>query len=105
MFEEFRRGDSGRFIVTESVERLIEKSNSKFVLLSYGSTGKLTLDEIMDSIDQSEYEYRTTTREQSANVMASMTWTDEWTGQHTSGRKNIEHLILIAKDGFNSHPA
>ena len=102
VFEEFRRGDSGRFIVTEAVEKLIEKTNSKFVLLSYGSTGKLTLDEIMDSIRQSGYEYRTTTREQTANVMASMTWTDEWTGQHTSGNKNTEHLILVAKEGFNS---
>ena len=101
-FEEFRRGDSGRFIVTEAVEKLIEKTNSKFVLLSYGSTGKLTLDEIMDSIRQSGYEYRTTTREQTANVMASMTWTDEWTGQHTSGNKNTEHLILVAKEGFSS---
>ena len=103
VFEEFRRGDSGQFIVTEAVAELIEKTNSKFVLLSYGSTGKLTLDEIMDSIIQSGYEYRTTTREQTANVMASMTWTDDWTGQHTSGNKNTEHLILVAKEGFNSH--
>ncbi len=102
VFEEFRRGDSGRFIVTEAVEKLIEKTNSKFVLLSYGSTGKLTLDEIMDSIRQSGYEHRTTTREQTANVMASMTWTDEWTGQHTSGNKNTEYLILVAKEGFKS---
>ena len=102
VFEEFRRGDSGQFIVTEAVAELIEKTNSKFVLLSYGSTGKLTLDEIMDSIIQSGYEYRTTTREQTANVMASMTWTDDWTGQHTSGNKNTEHLILVAKEGFNS---
>ncbi len=34
--------------------------------------------------------------------LGSISQTDEWTGQHTSGNKNTEHLILVAKEGFNS---
>jgi adenine-specific DNA-methyltransferase len=96
VFEDFRKAESGKFIVTEAVEKLIDETKSRYVLLSYGSTGRLTRDEILKSIREAGYEPpKLSEWEQSANVMAAMTWTDEWTGQRTSESKNTESLMLI----------
>ena len=98
VFESFKRAESGKFVVTEAVEKLIDETKSRWVLLSYGSTGRLTQQEIVTSIKQAGYNSpKQSDWEQSANVMSAMTWTNDWTGQRTSGSTNTEYLMLIDK--------
>lgn len=95
MFEEFRRGDSGRFVVVEAIEKLITNANARYVILSYGSGGRATAQEISevlcrngDLIEVIEIDYK-------RNVMANMRWTHEWV--RDAEEPNREFLFVIAK--------
>lgn len=94
VFEEFRRAPSGRFVVTEAIDRLLRETQAEYVLLSYSSGGRATKSELMEVItgngelvDFSEIDYR-------KNVMASMKWSNEWAAEDD---KNKEYLFLIRK--------
>lgn len=78
VFEEFRKDESGQFIAVEAIKRLLQSTNSKWILLSYSSGGRATAEELNcalrdrgEIIEILEIDYR-------KNVMAEMTWTDEW---------------------------
>lgn len=95
IFEEFRRGPSGRFLAVEAIERLIKKIPAKYVLLSYSSGGRATASELMEMLQEvgeiqeiAEIEYK-------RNVMAGMRWTNEWIRPKEG--KNIEYLFLLRK--------
>ena len=94
-FEEFRRSESGRFKAVEAIEKLIETTNSPFIILSYSSKGRATREELNDTITRSarlrdvlEIEYR-------SNVMRGMRWTNEWVDH--SDKQNHEYLFLLEK--------
>jgi adenine-specific DNA-methyltransferase len=40
VFEEFRRSETGRFIAVEAIERLIQRVQAKWIILSYSSGGR-----------------------------------------------------------------
>jgi adenine-specific DNA-methyltransferase len=42
VFEEFRKSESGRFIVIEAIEKLIKETQANYILLSYSSGGRAT---------------------------------------------------------------
>ena len=95
IFEEFRRGDSGRYIAVEAIERLIKMVRAKWVILSYSSGGRATVDELNEVIcangkllDALEISYN-------RNVMSNMSWTKEWLRNVES--PNREFLFLIEK--------
>jgi adenine-specific DNA-methyltransferase len=95
VFEEFRRSDSGRFIVVEAIERLLRETRSKHIILSYSSGGRATaqeLNRVISSVGRVieivEVDYR-------RNVMAGMRWTNEWISEAES--PNREFLFLIEK--------
>jgi len=49
VFEEFRKGNSGRFIVIEAIERLIRETKTDYIILSYSSGGRATASELKSS--------------------------------------------------------
>ena len=95
VFEEFRRDGSGQFVAVEAIERLIRKVRSKFLILSYSSSGRATAKELNEVIrangrllDVIEIDYK-------KNVMAGMCWTNEWL--RDTELPNREFLFLIEK--------
>jgi Adenine-specific DNA methylase len=95
VFEEFRKGKSGRFVVLESIDRLIRETKAEHIVLSYSSGGRAMaseLREVMNShgklIAVEEIDYK-------KNVMAAMKWTNDWVKD--SEEKNKEFLFLMAK--------
>ena len=95
VFEDFRKSDSGRFVVVEAIERLLKTTRAGHIILSYSSGGRATaeeLDEVINSagkpIEVLEIDYR-------RNVMAGMRWTNEWVSEAET--PNREFLFLIEK--------
>ena len=94
VFEEFQRNsESGRFLAVEAIERLIQSTSARWIILSYSSGGRGTADEMHnilagsgDVVDIIELDYR-------RNVMAEMKWTNEWLRDAES--PNREFLFLI----------
>jgi adenine-specific DNA-methyltransferase len=95
VFEEYRRNEAGRFIVVEAIERLLQQTKARHVILSYSSGGRATAEELNDVISRSgklidvvEVDYR-------RNVMGGMRWTHEWI--RDAEQTNREFLFLIEK--------
>lgn len=95
VFEDFRKNDSGRFIVVEAIERLLKTTRAGHIILSYSSGGRATAEELNDVIASAgrlvevlEIDYR-------KNVMAGMRWTNEWVND--AALPNREFLFLIEK--------
>ena len=94
VFEEFRRNDEGNFIAMQAIKDLIEKTQAHYILLSYGSGGRATKQELYDIIhsyghlvDAREIDYK-------QNVMSQMRWTNEWV---TTDSPYKEYLFLMEK--------
>jgi adenine-specific DNA-methyltransferase len=95
VFEEFRRGQSGRFIVIEAIEKLIKETSSHYIILSYSSGGKATANELNEVLNAygkltaiEKIDYR-------KNVMSTMKWTKNWAKD--TEEKNYEYLFLMEK--------
>lgn len=95
VFEEYRKGDDGRYLVVGDIERLLQEVNAKWVILSYSSGGRATAEELNnvirrhgDILEIFEVDYK-------SNVMARMRWTNEWL--RDVEQPNREFLFLIAK--------
>ena len=96
IFEEFRRNGNNRFIALEAIEKLITATQARWIILSYSSGGRATVEELNDILrangrilDVIELDYK-------KNVMASMKWTHEWL--RDAEEPNREFLFLIEKD-------
>ena len=96
VFEEFRRNsETGRFFALEAIERLLREAQVPWILLSYSSGGRATMEELRDVI-YSVGELRQLLRiDYRKNVMAGMKWTNEWLRDDDG--KNQEFLFLIEK--------
>ncbi len=96
IFEEFRKNPAtGRFLALEAIERLIQATCARWIILSYSSGGRATAGELKDVlsangkvIDVIEVDYK-------RNVMAGMKWTNDWIRDAES--PNCEFLFLIDK--------
>ena len=95
VFEEFRKGPSGKFIVIEAIEKLIRETVANYIILSYSSGGRATaneLNEVLDAygkiVEINKIDYR-------KNVMAAMKWTYDWTKDIEE--KNYEYLFMLEK--------
>lgn len=93
VFEEFRKGASGRFIVLEAIERLLEQTNSKYVILSYSSGGRATAEELYEILLKSGKMLEFEKVDYKRNVMATMRWTNEWI--RADEQDNHEYLFLL----------
>ena len=97
VFEEFRRNDkTGKFIAVEAIEQLLEKVNAKYIILSYSSGGRATANDLNDSICKIGKIKRVIEVDYKKNVMAGMTWTNEWV--EDAEQPHREFLFLIEKN-------
>lgn len=95
VFEEFRRNETGRFIVVEAIERLLRATKAKHVILSYSSGGRATAEELNDVIRRSGKLIDVVEVDYKRNVMGGMRWTNEWV--RDAEQANREFLFLIEK--------
>jgi adenine-specific DNA-methyltransferase len=94
-FEEFRKSRSDRFLALEAIERLLQTTRARHIILSYSSGGRATAGELNEVIlgagrliEVLELDYR-------KNVMSGMRWTHEWVNEAEAPNK--EFLFLIEK--------
>ena len=98
VFEEFRRSPTtGRFIAVEAIERLIQSTKARWILLSYSSGGRATAEELGQILSSNGKLVEVVKVDYQKNVMAGMKWTNEWVGD--ADRANQEFLFLIDKGG------
>ena len=98
VFEEFRRSPTtGRFIAVEAIERLIQSTKARWILLSYSSGGRATAEELDQILSSNGKLVEVVKVDYQKNVMAGMKWTNEWVGD--ADRANQEFLFLIDKGG------
>jgi adenine-specific DNA-methyltransferase len=95
VFEEFRKNNNGRFIAIEAIERLIQLTKAKWVILSYSSGGRATADELNQVLTDNGEILEVIEVDYKKNVMAEMKWTNEWVGD--SDKPHREFLFLIEK--------
>ena len=51
VFEEFRKSNSGKFIVIEAIEKLIKETPASYIILSYSSGGRATAHELNETLN------------------------------------------------------
>lgn len=93
-FEDFRKDETGKFIALNAVERMLEQTRARYVLLSYGSGGRATADELMQSITNVGALIKFVKVDYKKNVMAEMKWTREWVSEQ---KPYQEYLFLMEK--------
>ena len=94
VFEDFRRGESGKYVVIEAIEKLLKRARAKYILLSYSNGGRATFDELNEIIRSLHFHSNVFEVDYRHNIMAQMKWTNEWTNSDT---KCKEYLFLLSK--------
>lgn len=96
VFEEFRQDNQGHFIAVEALRELIQRTQARWIILSYSSGGRATADELKEVmltngrlISIVEIDYK-------RNVMSTMKWTNEWLADES--KPNREYLFLLEKE-------
>lgn len=95
VFEEFRKNGSGDFLALEALRKLIEGTNSRYLLLSYSSGGRATKEQLVDIISNSGKLIEIKLIDYKKNVMSNMRSTSEWVN---NDEKHNEYLFLMSKD-------
>ncbi|MBS1936291.1 MAG: DNA adenine methylase [Bacteroidetes bacterium] len=96
VFEEFRKSGSGRFMAMEAIDRMIQCTNAKWIMLSYSSGGRATAEELNDIMQRNGRILELMEVDHKKNVMASMKWTNEWIKE--TAETNREFLFLLEKN-------
>ncbi|MFV0471743.1 MAG: DNA adenine methylase [Paludibacteraceae bacterium] len=94
VFEEFRKDENGHYIALQALNKLIQSTNSRYVLLSYSSGGRATKEELLRIMKGAGKLLKVVEIDYNRNVMSSMRWTNEWIN---SEEKYKEYLFLIKK--------
>ena len=94
-FEEFRKNKNGRFKAVEAIERLILRTSSPFIILSYSSKGRATREELFETIEKHATLRKVVAIDYKSNVMSGMRWTNDWIDE--SEKQNQEYLFLLEK--------
>lgn len=94
VFEEFRKNEDGHFIAMQAIKQLIEQTNAHYILLSYGSGGRATKEELNDILHSNGKVVEAREINYKKNVMSNMRWTNEWIN---SDGKYTEYLFLLEK--------
>jgi adenine-specific DNA-methyltransferase len=95
VFEEYRRNGGGAFIAVDAIERLLNETQSRFVILSYSSGGRATTEQLHNLLRKCGKIIECVKIDYRRNVMASMRWTHDWVREDES--ENQEYLFLIQK--------
>ncbi len=96
VFEDFRRNPvTNRFVAVEAIERLVENTQARWIILSYSSGGRATADELNEVLQQHGNLIEVVELDHKRNVMAEMKWTNDWIRDAES--PNREFLFLLEK--------
>ncbi len=95
VFEEFRKSETGRFIAVEAIERLLQQTQARHIILSYSSGGRATAQELNDVINRAGQLIEVVEIDYKRNVMGGMRWTNEWVREAETTNK--EFLFLLEK--------
>ena len=95
-FEEFRKGDDGKYIAVQAIHKLLRETKAKNIILSYSSGGRATASELNECISDIGRPLEVLEIDYKKNVMAGMQWTKEWIKE--AEEPNREFLFLIEKD-------
>lgn len=93
IFESYKKNTENKFESIDAIKKLIENTNSKYILLSYSSGGRATENELFDILNLNGTIEKMLKIDYKKNVMADMKWTNEW----SSSDKNYEFLFLLKK--------
>lgn len=100
IFEEFRKDSDGRYQVIAAIKKMIEKTKSKYIVLSYNNNGRATFTAILEILKKLNLPCSIFAMDYKKNVMATMTWTNEWLKAGDGHDiQNKEFLFLIQKEG------
>ncbi len=94
-FEEFRKDASGKYLVLDSIERLINQTNTRYIMLSYNNRGRISPSQLLELLGANERTVSVTSVDYRRHVMSGMTWTDAWTDRTLT--PNQELLFLVEK--------
>ena len=94
-FEEFRKNEAGRFIALDAIARLLAATQAQHIILSYSSGGRATAEQLHDVIASVGHVVEVLEIDYRKNVMAGMSWTNEWIAD--ASIPNREFLFLIEK--------
>jgi adenine-specific DNA-methyltransferase len=100
IFEEFRRGESGKFIVIEAIEKLIKLTPADYIILSYSSGGRATAQELSEVLTDYGRIIEIEKINYKKNVMSRMKWTYDWIKD--AEEDNYEYLFLMEKGDWGS---
>jgi len=95
VFEEFRCNSSGRHIAVDAIDRLLRSTDAQWIILSYSSGGRATAEELNDVIAANGNVLEIEEIDYKKNVMAGMTWTNDWVRESVEPHR--EFLFLIEK--------
>jgi adenine-specific DNA-methyltransferase len=95
VFEDFRRGPSGRFVVIEALNKLIGEIRAEHIILSYSSGGRATAKEVSEVLNSHGTIIKIEEINYKKNAMAGMKWTRDWI--RDAEEKNVEFLFLVKK--------
>lgn len=96
VFEEFRRNSaSGRFLAVEAIDRLVQATAARWIMLSYSSGGRATADALNEVLARHGRVAEVLQVDHRRHVMAGMKWTNQWLRDAQS--PNREFLFLIEK--------
>lgn len=94
VFEEFRKDENDQFIAMKALERLINETKSRYILLSYSSGGRATKKDLTDILSSAGKLLKAVEVDYKHNIQAQMRWTNEWIN---SDGKHKEYLFLVEK--------
>lgn len=97
VFEEFRKNSDGRYIVIDAIKKLIEKTKAKYIVLSYNNNGRATFESILAVLKELKMDCSIIEMDYRKNVMATMSWTNQWLTSGSKDIENREYLFLIQK--------
>jgi adenine-specific DNA-methyltransferase len=100
VFEEFRKGESGKYIVIEAIEKLIKLTFANYIILSYSSGGRAAANELSEVLNSYGKIIEIEKINYKKNVMSTMKWTKDWVKEIEE--ENFEYLFLMEKKSTSS---
>jgi adenine-specific DNA-methyltransferase len=94
-FEDFRKDRNGKFIAMKAIEKLIRETQSKFIIFSYSSGGRVPFNDLVDIFSKHSKIIEIQKIDYQKNVMSFMRWTNEWVKEKEESHK--EYLFLLGK--------
>jgi len=95
VFEEFRTDENGNFLAMNAIDKLIKETKAKYILLSYSSGGRATINQLNDIIHKNGELLKILKIDYKKNVMANMKWTNQWAAIDNG---NQEFIFVLKKD-------